>query len=1111
MNIKENFYCSKCMRTMEDDGICPFCGYDPDHPVSRKVLEEGTLLQNGRYQLGAVLGSGGFGITYAAWDYTLEQPVAIKEYFPQMLADRDVWESNDIFTDEDNKTVYTLGLQRFSREARVLSTLQTIKNVVTVFDWFEANETAYIVMEYVRGQTIDSYVQNNHTKPQELLAMFRDLIDSLISIHAQGILHRDISPSNIMVQEDGALKLIDFGASIVEQRRRKGLDQTVMYNRSFAPIEQYIDKGEQGARIDVYALSATLYYLLTGELPQESLARREKDSLKSLHSYHLGLKKWQERAIMEGMAILPDKRIQSMSHYRSILYHLPLPEELKRQRLFMIKTSILSAIAVILCILYFINATYGFADSDGIFYSLHVNGFHIVGNKTQETQLVIPSKKFGIPVSQIEDNAFAMNTSLETVTVPGTVKVINDRAFRQCEVLHSIILEDGVEEIGEYVFYCCPSLRSVVLPESIRQLPSIPSYIFYGTPNNLFVWCKKGSYADTTLNHDGVITAELSDYAIEQNNTGITISGKIGHLDQYTKSFIMPVYINNQPVTMLHPDSDFSGIEEAVDVDFPNYLEVLPTDILSRHSQIERVSFGDSLKEISDYACSYTGLKYLSLPDTVERIGNHAFLLTRLKDLSIPHSVKEIGDYAFSFSSLEKASLSKSSITVLSEGMFQSCYFLKNIELPNSLKTIEAFAFSECSSLEEINLPDSLETIGQQAFYRCYSLTEIVLPPNIKHIDNYAFEGCINLQAIYVPPSVQDISVHAFDGLHADFVIFGVSGSAAEQYANQNAFTFKAINQNDIYTYEISDTGNLFSFWNDANQKFSTELPSVYVSQDLRGKIVTNLSYAQSINSKVVYLPRYAEKVDKLTFFNNTYIHEIYGFDCLKEIGSMAFLGCTNLEKISFMEGLQIIDAYAFAGNKNLTNASLPDTLKLLGEGAFCGSNLRTVHIPASLTTLPVSCFAETPLTEIVIPGNITKCLSAFYGCENLTHVEIENGVKTLCGTFANCSSLETISIPASMQQISNSTFMGCTKLKDVYIYSPNVNLEYISSTTHVWYDDEFYQIYLLEPTKAENHSLFSDSPDLVLHGYKGSTTQLYAAEHHIPFEIIHDISETNN
>lgn len=1098
------------MKKIEDDGICPFCGYDPDHPISKKVLEEGTLLQNGRYQLGTVLGMGGFGITYAAWDFTLEQPVAVKEYFPQTLADRDIWESNDIIIDADNKNIYTLGMERFSREARVLSTLQNIKNVVTVFDWFEANETAYIVMEYVRGQTIDSYVQENHTKPQELLAMFRDLIDSLISIHAQGILHRDISPSNIMVEENGELKLIDFGASVVEQRRREGLDQTVIFNRSFAPIEQYNEKGEQGAKTDIYALSATLYYLLTGELPLDSLSRRTKDSVKSLRSYRLGLKKWQERAIMEGMTVLPEKRIQSMSHFRSILYHLPLPEEIKKQRIFIIKASIISVIALVICLLLFINATYGFSDSDGIFYSLTLNGFHIVGNNTQEAQLEIPAKIFGIPVSKIEDNAFAMNPYIKTVIIPGTVKIIDDRAFRQCEALHSVTLEDGVEAMGESVFYRCSSLSSVVLPESINQLPPIPSYIFYATPDQLFVWCKKGSYADTTLSNDGIITAELSDYTTEQNNTGITLTGKIGYLDSNSKYFIMPVYINNQPITMLHMDSDRSDIEESVCVDLPVYLETLPKNIVSNYSSIETIYFGESLKEICDYACYNTGLKYISLPDTVERIGDYAFSLTNFKDMSIPHSTNEIGKYAFSFSSLETASLSNSSIKAISEGMFEGNYFLRKIELPDSLETIDAFAFSECGSLEEITLPDNLISIGQWAFFKCYSLAEIILPPNLKKIEDNAFEGCINLQALYIPPSVQEISAHAFDGLPTDFIIFGIRGSKVEQYANEYKLNFKAINETDLYAYGITDEGDLYSYWNEANQKISTKLPSVYVDQNQKGKIITSISYAQSINSKIIYLPQFIKKVQKLCFYNNTYIREVYGSDYIKEIGSMAFLGCTNLEKISFKEGLQIIDEYAFAENKNLTDALLPDTIQLLGEGAFCGCNLNTIHIPTSLTILPESCFAETPITEIVIPGNITKCLSSFYGCENLSHVVIENGVKTLCGSFANCSSLETISIPESVQQIGRSTFLGCTKLKDVYIYSSDIDLNSNLGTYHVWFENGYLQTKNIESSlNSENRHLFSDSPDIVLHSYRGSTTQLYAAEHDIPFEIIYEIPET--
>ncbi|MDO5540437.1 MAG: BspA family leucine-rich repeat surface protein [Eubacteriales bacterium] len=332
MNIGEKYYCSKCMMEIEDEIICPYCGHDPETSTGRIALEEGTLLCNRRYQIGSILGTGGFGITYAAWDYTLSQAVAIKEYFPFDYASRDVWESNTVLVDENDENIFQIGLQRFSREARILATLQNIKSVVTVFDWFEANGTAYIVMEFVRGKTIDQYVTENNVSPQRLIEMLRDLVDSLVSIHAQGVLHRDISPSNIMVQGDGIIKLIDFGAAVVEERRAQGKDRTVVFNRKFAPVEQYDEEGLQGPWTDVYALSATIYYLITGKYPQEAMARRGNDTLRSLRSQKIHLKKWQEKAIQEGMILDPEKRIQSMNIFRSYLYHLPVPEEIRMKR-----------------------------------------------------------------------------------------------------------------------------------------------------------------------------------------------------------------------------------------------------------------------------------------------------------------------------------------------------------------------------------------------------------------------------------------------------------------------------------------------------------------------------------------------------------------------------------------------------------------------------------------------------------------------------------------------------------------------------------------------------------------------------------------------------------
>lgn len=177
MNINEKYYCSKCMRELTEDTTCAFCGYVSDSSQNRQILEEGTLFQNGRYQLGAVLGAGGFGITYAAWDWALGHPVAIKEYFPESICTRDIWEDDSVIISEEDKQAYQIGLLRFNREARILAALQNIKSVVTVHDCFEDNNTAYIVMEYVRDKPLDQYVQEKNLTPQQIFDLLRSLVD----------------------------------------------------------------------------------------------------------------------------------------------------------------------------------------------------------------------------------------------------------------------------------------------------------------------------------------------------------------------------------------------------------------------------------------------------------------------------------------------------------------------------------------------------------------------------------------------------------------------------------------------------------------------------------------------------------------------------------------------------------------------------------------------------------------------------------------------------------------------------------------------------------------------------------------------------------------------
>ena len=317
------------MREIDREGICPHCGYDPAVFIAGSQLEEGTLLQNGRYELGTVIGQGGFGITYSAWDQVLDIPVAIKEYYPDCYCQRDTSETDAISTRPDCGGYYHLGLRTFIREARILAMLQNIPTVVKVYDCFEKNNTAYIVMEFVRGETLQHYCQKHHPKEKELLKMLRNTIDDLILVHKAGVLHRDISPSNLLVQENGTVKLIDFGAAA---NLAKAEEKNASLNRSFAAPEQYDANGEQGFWTDVYGLSATLYTLFTGEMIPDAPSRLEKDRLKKPRRAGAKISRRLSSAILRGLRIDPRKRIQSMEEFRAELYHLPLPLQTRRQK-----------------------------------------------------------------------------------------------------------------------------------------------------------------------------------------------------------------------------------------------------------------------------------------------------------------------------------------------------------------------------------------------------------------------------------------------------------------------------------------------------------------------------------------------------------------------------------------------------------------------------------------------------------------------------------------------------------------------------------------------------------------------------------------------------------
>ena len=311
-------FCPYCMSPVDKSEYCPICGltqgaYQP--PAHH--LPPGTVL-NERYLIGRALGDGGFGITYIGCDLRLEAKVAIKEYFPSGKVARDaavtLEVSRYVSTSAEH---YRHELDRFLREARTMARLAKDPAIVTVHDFFEANGTAYIVMEYIDGTTFKELVaqRGGRIPAGELLHIIEPIFFALQSMHEVGLIHRDVSPENIML-EAGRARLLDFGCA---RDATGGETLTISLKHGYAPIEQYQSRG-QGPWTDVYALAATIYFCLTGTKPPQAMDRLIDDELVPPRALGAELSRAQERALLHAMATRPHERLQSVGEFYAALY-----------------------------------------------------------------------------------------------------------------------------------------------------------------------------------------------------------------------------------------------------------------------------------------------------------------------------------------------------------------------------------------------------------------------------------------------------------------------------------------------------------------------------------------------------------------------------------------------------------------------------------------------------------------------------------------------------------------------------------------------------------------------------------------------------------------------
>lgn len=313
----------RCMGCMEEyneaEAVCPYCGYDEaSKPAEGYHMLPGSVLA-GKYIIGRTLGYGGFGVTYIGYDAELNRKIAVKEYLPGEFATRVPGQTQLTIYEGERREQFEAGIDKFMDEAKRLARFQNAPGIVHIYDSFFENKTAYIVMEYIEGETLKQKIERDgKMSVEQTLHIVLPIIAAMKEVHAAGIIHRDIAPDNIMIDKEGNAKLIDFGAArYATTTYTKSL--SVLIKPGYAPMEQYQSRGQQGTWTDVYALAATMYTMLTGCVPEDAMERFGKDTLKPLSKEGVKVSKNLETAIRNAMNIKVEERTPTMEVFEQEL------------------------------------------------------------------------------------------------------------------------------------------------------------------------------------------------------------------------------------------------------------------------------------------------------------------------------------------------------------------------------------------------------------------------------------------------------------------------------------------------------------------------------------------------------------------------------------------------------------------------------------------------------------------------------------------------------------------------------------------------------------------------------------------------------------------------
>ncbi len=816
-----------------------------------------------------VMSSGNFAVVFKMKDESSGKLYAVKCFLKEQEG-RDI--AYQQITDELEyaSSTYLCSIKYFQNELFVDSTVSS------------DTEFPVLLMDWVEGVTLDKYVHQHISDKYALQLITYQFCRMAAWLMSQPFAHGDLKPDNILVTEDGALVLVDYDGMYVpamqgQKARELGCPDYRHPLRTEDCFNEHIDDFPLaliGMSLKAIALDTSL---LQNNAKSDSLLFSESD-----------FKDIGDCLMMKSLCALLNDAEFSKLYALFILAHSQQELSAVSFRLFLLNKvekpieEVLSTEATEEDFKYAIEDKFGVKYSrDGkkllrASYSLFWEKEYVVREGTEV----------------ICDCAFFCCESLQSITIPNSVKSIGNRAFYECKSLQSITIPNSVTSIGKEAFSCCESLQSITIPNSVK---SIGNYAFRNCESLQSVTIPNSV---TKIGNEAFWGCD-SLQSVTIPNSVTSIGNKAFNDCKSLQSITIPNSVKSIG------DGAFRECDSLQSITIPNSVTSIGEGAFSTCVSLQSVTIPNSVKSIGNYAFrNCESLQSVTIPNSVTSIEDHAFSgCESHQSVTIPNSVKSIGKEAFSGCVSLQSITIPNSVTKIEDDAFWGCKSLQSVTIPNSVKSIGKKAFSGCKSLESITIPNSVTSIGDDAFYLCKSLQSVTIPNSVTSIGDGTFCWCESLQSVTIPNSVRNIGNHAFFGCNICFFICNS-------------------------TYFQNDDVCLFN-------KDKTAIVS-------RIKDCVNYIIPNSVTSIGDDAFSGCESLQSVTIPNS-----------VTSIGYEAFSRCTSLQCVTIPNSVKSIGIGAFSGCESLQSVTIPNSVTSIGDGAFsrCES-LQSITIPNSVTSI---------------------------------------------------------------------------------------------------------------------------------------------------------------